>query len=110
MKKNWQTKHRKRYNAAEMEDEKQALIHQRYDKAYKRLLGNPEAFCRFMRSLVNEDIAQRLEPQNIQMLDKSMITEKGRVYESDLIYKVSIEPEHEAYFYILMEFQSSPDK
>ena len=45
MKKNRQPKHRKRYNTAEMEDDKQALIHQRYDKAYKRFLGNPEAFC-----------------------------------------------------------------
>ena len=45
MRKNCQPKHRKRYNSAEMEEGKQALIHQRYDKAYKRLLGNPEAFC-----------------------------------------------------------------
>ena len=69
----------------------------------------PKIFL-WMRSLVNEKLAQKLEPQNIQMVNKSMITEKGRVYESDLLYKVSIEPEHEAYFYILMEFQSSPDK
>ena len=43
------------------------------------------------------------------MVDKSHITRKGRKCESDLIYKVSIEPDYEGYFYILMEFQSSPD-
>ena len=61
-----------------------------------------------MRSLVNEELAQKLEPENIEMVDKSTITKKGRAYESDLIYKISIEPEQEAYFYILMELQ--PDK
>ena len=93
-----------------MEENKQALIHQRYDKAYKSLLGKPEAFCRFMHSLVNEELAQKLKPENIEMVDKSMITKAGRKYESDLIYKVSIEPDYEAYFYILMEFQSNPEK
>ena len=73
-------------------------------------MAKPEAFCRFMRSLVNEKLAQNVTPQNIEMVDKSMITREGRKYESDLIYKVSIKPNQEAYFYILMEFQSHPDK
>ena len=63
-----------------------------------------------MRSLVGEELAQKVSPENIEMVDKSYITNEGRAYESDLIYKVSIEPQHEAYFYILMEFQSRPDK
>ena len=61
-----------------------------------------------MHSLVNQELAQKLEPENIEIVDKSYITKKGRAYESDLIYKVSIESEQEAYFYIFMEFQ--PDK
>ena len=61
-----------------------------------------------MRSLVNEKLAQNVTPENIEMIDKSMITSEGRKYESDLIYKVSIKPQHEAYFYILMELH--PDK
>ena len=39
------------------------------------------------------------------MVNKSHITREGRKCESDLIYKVSIEPDYEAYFYILMELQ-----
>ena len=93
-----------------MDEHKQALIHGR--KAYKTLLGKPEAFCPkfflWMRSLVNEELVQKVTPENIEMVDKSMITKAGREYESDLIYKVLIEPNHEAYFYILMELQ--PDK
>ena len=92
----------------EQNSQKQALIHQRYDKAYKSLLGNREVFCRFMRSLVDEELAQKVAPENIEMVDKSYITRGGREYVSDLIYKISVEPEHEAYFYILMELQ--PDK
>ena len=44
-----------------MDEHKQALIHGRYDKAYKKLLQNREAFCSnflWMRSLVNEELAQ----------------------------------------------------
>ena len=78
----------------EENSQKQALIHER--KAYKTLLRNPQVFCRFMRSLVNEELAQKVAPENIEMVDKSYITKEGRKYESDLIYKVLIEPE--AYF------------
>ena len=91
------------------EGEKQALVYQRYDRAYKMLLGNPQAFCRFMRSLVNEEFAQRLEPKHIEIVNKSFIANTGQKYESDLIYKVSVDSENNAYFYILMEFQSRPD-
>ena len=94
----------------EENNQKQSLIHERYDKAYKTLLRNPQAFCRFMRSLVGEELAQKVAPENIEMVDKSYITQEGRKYESGLIYKVSIEPDYEAYFYILMEFQSNPEK
>ena len=61
-----------------------------------------------MRSLVDEELAQKVPPGNIEMVDKSYITRGGREYISDLIYKISIEPEHEAYFHILMELQ--PEK
>ena len=94
----------------EQNSKKQTLIHQRYDKAYKALLRNREVFCRFMRSLVDEELAQKVSPENIEIVNKSYITRGGLEYLSDLIYKVLIEPEYEAYFYILMEFQSRPDK
>ena len=66
-----ETKRPKRYNPAAMEDNKRTPIHQRYDKAYKKLLQNREAFCRFIRSLVNEELAQKVLPENIEMVDKS---------------------------------------
>ena len=74
------------------------------------LLGNPDAFCRFMRSLVDEKFAQKIQPENIEQVNKSFVSKEGHEYESDLIYKVMIDSKYEAYFYILMEFQSSPDR
>ena len=91
------------------DNQKQALIYQRYDAAYKMLLRNPQAFCRFMQGLVDEALMQNLRPQNIEMVNKSFVSEQGLQYEADLIYKVSIDSIHVAYFYILMEFQSRPD-
>ena len=83
--------------------------HNRYDKAYKTLLRNPEVFCQFMRSLVKEDLVQNLQPDQLQAVDKSFINSKHKETESDLIYKVALTPEQDAYFYILMELQSSVD-
>ena len=65
-------------------------------------------FFLWMRSLVDEELAQKVSPGNIEMVDKSYITRGGLEYVSDLMYKISIEPEHEAYFHILMELQ--PEK
>ena len=76
----------------EQNSQKQALIY--YDKAYKSLLGNREVFCPdflWMRSLVDEELAQKVSPGNIEMVDKSYITRGGREYVSDLIYKISID-------------------
>ena len=87
----------------------QESTHNRYDKAYKTLLRNPEVFCQFMRSLVKEDLAQNLHPDQLQAIDKSFISSKHKETESDLIYKVALTPEQDAYFYILMELQSSVD-
>ena len=92
-----------------MNENQKTLVHQRYDAAYKMLLRNPQAFCRFMQSLVDEALVQNLRPENIKMVNKSFISEQGLQYEADLIYKVSIDSIHVAYFYILMEFQSRPD-
>ena len=72
----------------------------------KRFYSTRKCFVQiflWMRSLVDEELAQKVAPENIEIVDKIDITQEGRKYESDLIYKVSIQPE--AYFYILMELQ-----
>ena len=93
-----------------METIKQALIHQRYDRAYKMLLGNPRAFCRFMHSLVDEELVQKVRPEKIELANEIFVSKNFQDYESNLIYKVAFNKNYEAYFYILMEFQSTPDR
>ena len=87
----------------------QESTHNRYDKAYKTLLGNREVFCQFMRSLVKEELTQKMHPDQLQAVDKSFISSDNKETDSDLIYKVALTPEQDAYFYILMELQSSVD-
>ena len=82
---------------ADMDSTKQDLIHHRYDKAYKMLLGNPDVFCRFIRSLVDEKFTQKIQPQNIELVNKSFVSKEGREYKSDLIYKVAFNKQYEAY-------------
>ena len=53
---------------------------------------------------------RKIQPENIEQVNKSFVSKEGQEYESDLIYKVGLDKKYEAYFYILMEFQSSPDR
>ena len=89
---------------------KEENTHNRYDKAYKTLLRNPEVFCHFMRSLVKEELAQNLRPDQLQAVNREFYQQSdNKETDSDLIYKVALTPEQDAYFYILMELQSSVD-
>ena len=66
------------------DNQKQALIYQRYDAAYKMLLRNPQAFCRFMQSLVDEALVQNLRPENIEMVTKVLC--RNKVFNMKQIY------------------------
>ena len=51
-------------------------------------MGNPDAFCQFMRNLADEELVQKIQPQNIESVDKNFLTREGNESKSDLIYKI----------------------
>jgi predicted transposase YdaD len=82
----------------------------RFDSAYKSLFSNPRIFYQLIRYFVDEDFVKGLKPENIKRLEKSsFVSSEFLQREADLIYQVDLDGK-DLYFYILLEFQSTPDK
>ena len=82
----------------------------RYDSAYKALFSNPSIFAQMVKGFVEEDFVQELKTEHFKKLEnRSFISPEFLEREADLIYHVALD-ERDIYFYILMEFQSTPDK
>ena len=79
------------------------------DSAYKFLFSNKRIFHQLLTSFVPEAFVKDLSPDDLYPVDKSFISEEFTKRESDLIYRVKRE-DREVYIYILIEFQSTPDK
>lgn len=80
-----------------------------YDEAYKYIFSSKRIACQLLHSFVNVPFVREITPENLQLVDKSFISDELLKREADLIYKVSHRGKS-AYIYILMEFQSTPDK
>lgn len=79
------------------------------DSAYKYLFSNKRIFHQLLTSFVPEEFVEDLSADDLHSVDKSFISEEFTKRESDLIYRVK-RGDREVYIYILIEFQSTPDK
>jgi predicted transposase/invertase (TIGR01784 family) len=84
-------------------------IHDFHDRSYKDLLSYPEMIRDLLTGFVNEDFIEDIDFSNIEKLGATYILEEYQKRETDLIIKLNIKGQ-EAYLYILIEIQSSPDK
>jgi len=82
---------------------------QPYDQAYKYLFSSPRIACQLLHSFVDIPLVKKIRPEDLELVEKSFISDELERREADLIFKVNLGGEN-AYIYILMEFQSSPDK
>ncbi len=80
-----------------------------FDEAYKLLFGSPRIACQLLHSFVDIPMVKKIKPEDLLLIDKSFISRHLKKREADLLYQVKNQ-EQEAYIYILMEFQSTPDK
>src|SRR6056297_1840132 len=80
-----------------------------WDSAYKYLFSSRQVFHQFLTRFVDEDFVQGLAVDDVELIDKSFVSDELLDRESDIIYKVDL-PGREVYVYVLLEFQSSPDK
>ena len=80
-----------------------------YDAAYKYLFSSPRIVCQLLHSFVDIPLVKEIRPKDLELIEKSFISEELVRREADLVFKVNLK-ERSAYLYILMEFQSTPDK
>jgi len=82
-------------------------IHNPHDKGYKYILSIKRLFVELLRSFVDQGWAQNINPEDVELVDKSFILPDFKNREADLVYKVNIDGNN-IYFYLL-ELQSSVD-
>ncbi|MCK4798339.1 MAG: Rpn family recombination-promoting nuclease/putative transposase, partial [Spirochaetes bacterium] len=80
-----------------------------HDNAYKYIFSNKRIFYQLIKSFVKEDFVRDLDLKNIDLLDKSFISDEFLARESDVMYRIKLKNKI-AYIYILLEFQSTVDK
>ncbi|MCK5736705.1 MAG: Rpn family recombination-promoting nuclease/putative transposase [Spirochaetaceae bacterium] len=80
-----------------------------YDAAYKYLFSNPRIACQLLHSFVDIPLVKDIHPEDLELVEKSFVSDDLQRREADVIFKVN-HGGKSAYIYILMEFQSSPDK
>ncbi|RKX75381.1 MAG: hypothetical protein DRP49_04715 [Spirochaetes bacterium] len=79
------------------------------DAGYKYLFSSSRIACQLLHSFVDVPLVRNISPENLQLVDKSFVSDELLKRESDIIYKVNLKGAS-AYIYILLEFQSTPDK
>ena len=82
-------------------------IRNTHDKGYKYLLGIKRLFVQLLRSFVQQGWAQRILPEDVEIIDKSFILPDFKDKEADLVYKIKMGG-NDVYFYLL-ELQSTVD-
>jgi len=80
-----------------------------YDAAYKYLFSSPRIVCQLLHSFVDIPLVKEIRPKDLELIEKSFVSEELERREADLVFKVNLRGQS-AYIYILMEFQSTPDK
>ena len=81
-----------------------------HDLRYKKLFSHPKLVEELITSFVNEDFVHNIDFSTLEQVNKSFVTAAYTKKESDIIYKVKINGEHEVFIYLLLEFQSTVDK
>jgi len=80
-----------------------------HDKSYKKLFSHPRMVEDLIKVFVRKDFVKDIDFNSLTELKQSYISDGYEEKEVDLIYKIK----HKngiAYFYILLEFQSTVDK
>ncbi len=82
-------------------------IHNTHDKGYKYLFSIKRLFVQLLRSFINQGWAQKIAPEDVEIVDKSFILPDFKDKEADLVYKIKMDG-GDVYFYLL-ELQSTVD-
>ena len=80
-----------------------------HDSGYHLLFSNPRLVEDLFRNFVDEPWVKELDFKTLERVNAKMHAEGLERRDGDIIYRINTHQRTEAYLYILMEFQSSPD-
>ncbi|HEY5603943.1 MAG TPA: Rpn family recombination-promoting nuclease/putative transposase, partial [Gammaproteobacteria bacterium] len=82
-----------------------------HDSGYHLLFSHPELVEDLLRNFVPEDWVDQLDFSNMERVNAKFHAEGLDQRDGDVIYRIHYrEGDGEIYLYLLLEFQSSPDK
>ena len=91
------------------DDVNDSKVHNPHDAFFKEVMGNKEAAGDFFMNYLPPDILKLIDIKTLQIKKDSFIEKELKRFYSDILYQVSLR-ENKAYFYLLFEHQSSPDR
>jgi predicted transposase/invertase (TIGR01784 family) len=84
-------------------------ISQPHDGFVRRSLSNIQIARDILTSHIQPAIAKRINWDTLQITNKSFVNEELTQFHSDIVYRCELNSK-EAYIYLLLEHQSTPDK
>ncbi|HSF38348.1 MAG TPA: Rpn family recombination-promoting nuclease/putative transposase [Thermoanaerobaculia bacterium] len=83
-----------------------------HDTEYKKLFSHPRSVEELLRGFLGEDWCDQLDFTTLQRVGSSFVTDDFRERHSDVIWRLRFREEADGWFYVylLLEFQSTPDR
>lgn len=81
-----------------------------HDQFFKEILAQPGAIKDFLRYYLPEKFVRLIKPETAERLEDSFVDEDLKEHLSDLLFRVELKTDGEAFVYVLLEHKSSPDK
>jgi len=73
-----------------------------HDAGYKYLFSSSRIVCQLLHSFVDVPLVRDIRPENLELVDKSFVSDELLKREADVIYRVRKDGQS-AYIYILLE-------
>ncbi|MEX0450154.1 Rpn family recombination-promoting nuclease/putative transposase, partial [Spiribacter sp. 221] len=87
------------------------MVHHGHDHGYKLLFSHPEMMADLIRGYVRAPWVEQLDFNSLEKVNGSYISDDLRSREDDVIWRLRWEGEARwLYVYLLLEFQSSPER
>src|SRR5581483_7232812 len=80
-----------------------------HDSMFKQVLSDPELACTFLREHLPPEVASLLGPEAPELVPSSFVDEDLRQHHSDLLFRLRLKINRDAFASILVEHKSSPD-
>lgn len=80
-----------------------------HDALFKQVLSEPELAGAFLREHLPPEVVSLLGPELPEPIQGSFVDEELRQHHTDLLFRMYLKVDRDAFAYVLVEHKSSPD-